>query len=125
MAHEFGHAIDHFANYFSNNLTPDEIAELRLVYGTLRTSLQDLPLLRQPESFRYKPHQVNGELVAEGLRAYMANPNYFKTVAPKSAAKIRAVVNNDPRLKQVIQFNSLLAAGLVGAGVPEQEKNDE
>lgn len=124
MAHEFGHAIDHFAKYFSDNLTPEEIGELRLVYGTLRTSPKYLPLLRQPESFRYQPDKVNRELVAEGLRAYMANPNYFKTMAPKAAAKIRAVVNSNDRLKRVIQFNSLLAAGLIGAGARNQDKDD-
>jgi hypothetical protein len=123
MGHEFGHAIDHFAGMFSKNLTPDEINELRSVYGTLRTSSAET-FFRDPESFRYKPHQVNGELLAEGLRAYMANPNYFKMMAPKSAAKIREAVNKNPHLKRVIQFNSLLAAGLIGAGARNQDEDD-
>jgi hypothetical protein len=31
--------------------------------------------------------------MAEAIRAYMADPNYLKTVAPKTAAAIRAAVN--------------------------------
>ena len=68
---------------------------------------------------------MNEELLAEGLRAYMTNPNYFKTVAPKTAAKIRAAVNDNPRLKRIIQFNSLGAAGLIGTGVRDQDEDDQ
>jgi hypothetical protein len=65
------------------------------------------------------------ELVAEGLRAYMSNPNYFKTVAPKAAAKFRAAVNKNRLLKKVIQLNSLGAVGLIGAGVRSQDRDDQ
>jgi len=124
-AHEFSHAIDHFAKTLSNDLAPAEIAELRNVYVTLRSDPKDASFPRQPETFRYLPHQVNRELLAEGIRAYMANPNYFKTVAPKSAARIRAAVNNNQYLKKVIQFNSLLAAGLIGAGTANQDSDNQ
>jgi hypothetical protein len=40
----------------------------------------------------------------------MADPNYLKTVAPKTAAAIRAAVNAHPTLSKIIQFNSI--AGL-------------
>jgi hypothetical protein len=63
------------------------------------------------------------ELIAEGLRAYMTNPNYFKSVAPNAAAKIRAAVNANPHLKKVIQFNSLAAAGLAGTAARNQNKD--
>jgi len=124
-AHEFGHAIDHLAGNLAKNLTQTEIGELRYVYGTSRSGSENHPFRRQPESFRYRPYQVNGELLAEGLRAYMANPNYFKTVAPKTAARIRAAVNDNPRLKKIIQFNSLGAAGLIGTGVRNQDESDQ
>ncbi|HWN51362.1 MAG TPA: hypothetical protein VNO18_16355 [Xanthobacteraceae bacterium] len=124
-AHEFGHAIDHLAGNLAKNLTRTEIGELRYVYSTSRSGSENHPFRRQPESFRYRSSQVNGELLAEGLRAYMANPNYFKTVAPKTAARIRAAVNDNPRLKKIIQFNSLGAAGLIGTGVRNQDEGDQ
>ncbi len=119
-AHEFGHAIDHFAGMISDVLTPAEMHELRRVYGTLRSGSEGTSFRRQPENFGYPRFEVGKELVAEGIRAYMANPNYFKTVAPRAAAKFRAAINDSPLLKTVIQFNSLGAAGLIGAGVGSQ-----
>ena len=50
--------------------------------------------------------------MVEAVRAYMADPNYLKTVAPKTAAAIRAAVNTHPQLSKIIQFNSL--AGVLG-----------
>jgi hypothetical protein len=116
IAHEFGHAIDHYANYFSDRLTDAEIGELRKVYPITRAGPRRTPV-PQPEDFGYEPHKINGELAAEGFRAYLMNPNWFKAVAPRSAAKFRAAVNNNRWLKHVIQFNSLGAAGLAGAGL--------
>jgi hypothetical protein len=124
MAHEFGHAIDHYARYFSDHLTADEIAELRKVYATLRGGKRKTPVL-QPESFGYPADQINGELVAEGFRAYLTDPNWFKVAAPKSAAKFRAAVNKNRWLKNVIQFNSLDAAGLLSAGLGTGDQNDQ
>ena len=125
LAHEFGHAIDHLAGMLSATLTPEEIGELRTVYATLRyRTSKDGPKL-QPEHFGYRGDDVNPELVAEGLRAYMTNPNYFKTVAPTAAAKIRKAVNENPYLKDAIQFNSLGAIGLIGTGVRGQDRDDQ
>ena len=125
-SHEFGHAIDHFAGDLSATLTPDEIAELRDVYSDLRGGAKKGAPRRQPEYFSYSGDDVvNLELVAEGLRAYMTDPNYFKTVAPKTAVKIRKAVNESPLLKKVIQFNSLGAFGLIGAGVRSQDRDDQ
>jgi len=123
-AHEFSHAIDDFLGKLSNTLTPDEISELRFVYGTLRSGSEEFTFFHQPEK-DYLPHQVNSELLAEGIRAYMADPNYFKTVAPRTATRIRAAVNENLILRRVIQFNSLLAAGLIGAGVRNRTAKDE
>jgi hypothetical protein len=65
LAHEFGHVIDHYTKWFSDNLTPAEIAELRKVYTTLRAGPRKT-LVRQPEDFGYRPEHINGELAAEG-----------------------------------------------------------
>jgi hypothetical protein len=51
--------------------------------------------------------RVEEEYYAEALRAYMADPNFVKSVAPNFAAAVRAAVNSHPRLRRVIQFNSL------------------
>ncbi len=120
IAHELGHAIDHFSGKLTATLTPEEITELRAVYSDLRRGPE-----RQPEDLGYRPKHVNEELVVEGLRSYMGNPNYFKTAAPKAAAKFRAAVNESPLLKKVIQLNSLGAIGLVGAGVRSQDRDDQ
>ncbi|HLK80241.1 MAG TPA: hypothetical protein VKT99_01925 [Xanthobacteraceae bacterium] len=125
IAHEFGHAIDQLSGNISETLTPEEIAELRSVYGNLRYRPKKEGPSPQPEHFGYPPELVNSELVAEGLRAYLTNPNYFKTMAPKAAAKIRAAVNENPWLQHAIQFNSLLAAGLIGAGARGQDRDDQ
>ncbi len=123
-AHEFGHVIDHFTGILSKKLTDQEIAELRKVYTTLRAGPRKT-LYPQPEDFGYPENQVNRELVAEGVRAYLTNPNYFKMVAPRTAAKIREAASRKRSLKRVIQFNSLGAAGLVGAGADDQDRNDQ
>jgi hypothetical protein len=124
-AHELAHAIDDFAGNLSATLTPDEIFELRDVYSDLRGGSKKGAPRAQPEDFGYGVDRVNMELVAEGLRAYMSNPNYFKTVAPEAAAKFRAAVNESPLLKKVIQLNSLGAIGLIGAGIRGQDRDDQ
>lgn len=124
IAHEFAHAIDHFTGMLlSSSLTPEEISELRAVYGAVKSQPRNGPKA-QPEHFGYGGKDINRELAAEGLRAYMADPNYFKTVAPKTAAKIRDLVNENPYLKDALQFNSLGAIGLIGAGVAGQDRDD-
>ena len=62
------------------------------------------------------------------MRAYMTDPNYMKTVAPKTAARIREFVNPNPRLNKTIQFNSLLApalgSGLLAYGAAMHDRDD-
>jgi hypothetical protein len=125
-AHEFGHAIDDIAGRID---TAGIREELRYIYNDLNNP--DLEMVRRfkpdvdlneserlrgfgPEDHGYRKRDVDGELVAEAIRAYMADPNYMKTVAPKTAAAIRAAVNPNPQLSKIIQFNALPAAGLVG-----------
>ncbi|HZN27897.1 MAG TPA: hypothetical protein VFB88_00930 [Xanthobacteraceae bacterium] len=45
--------------------------------------------------------------MVEAIRAYMADPNYLKTIAPKTAAAIREAVNSHPALGKIIQFNAM------------------
>jgi hypothetical protein len=125
LAHEFGHAIDYYAGLFSDTLKPAEFDELRMVYPMLQgRSRRGRPIL-QPEDFGYPPRDVNAELVAEGLRAYLMNPNWFKAAAPRSAARFRADVNRNKYLKHVIQFNSLGAAGLLSAAAGSKDQDDQ
>jgi hypothetical protein len=97
----------------------------RRTSAPLRSSAIKDGHLLQPENFGYHGKAINWELVAEGLRAYMTDPNYFKTAAPKTAAKFRKVVNDNPYLKHAIQLNSLGAIGIVGAGVRSQDSDDQ
>jgi hypothetical protein len=98
------------------------MAELRRVYNTLnnperatvpgtgrygpRTGEAAKGRFYTPEDMGYSGKDVPREYIAEALRAYMADPNYLKTVAPKTAATIRQFVNDNPRLNKIIQFNS-------------------
>ena len=53
--------------------------------------------------------------MAEAIRAYLADPNYLKTVAPKTAAAIREAVNSHPILSKIIQFNTMVGpAAMIG-----------
>jgi len=87
--------------------------ELRSIYNTLNTGQERTRHMTGPQHVGYRGASVDRELMAEAVRAYMANPNYLKTVAPKTAARIRAFVNSNPRLKNIIQFNSLIGAALI------------
>jgi hypothetical protein len=124
LGHEFGHAIDYYAGILSDHLTPAEISELRKAYPILQGDRRKKPLI-QPETYGYPRDHVKPELVAEGFRAYLMNPNWFKAVAPRAAARFRAEVNKNKHLKRVIQFNSLGAAGLLSAAGLAGQKRDE
>ncbi len=120
LAHEIGHGID----YFAGGVPQDEIVgQLRAIYNDLnnptlaqrRATGQNAdprsnPTLRNfgPERHGYGPAKVPGELMAEAIRAYLTDPNYIKTMAPDVAKAIRAAVNANPRLSNIIQFNALL-----------------
>ncbi|MFO1057891.1 MAG: hypothetical protein U1E53_13095 [Dongiaceae bacterium] len=73
-----------------------------------------------PEQQGYLPHEVPAELDAEAIRAYLTDPNYLKTVAPKVAAALRKTLNTDPVVSRIIQLNSLgwlpFAAGTAASG---------
>lgn len=72
--------------------------------------LLDDPYIGNPNFQR----QGRRELMAEAIHAYRTNPNYIKTVAPKTAAAIRDASRGVPNLNKVIQFNSVGSAGIAG-----------
>lgn len=112
--HEIGHGIDDLAGTIP---TTGLNTELRQVYNTLNNANRSTDGLEaaswggpaNPQGFGYSGTAIAREQMAEAIRAYMANPNYIKTVAPKTAARIREYVNANPHLMRSIQFNSLLA----------------
>jgi hypothetical protein len=121
--HEIGHVIDQVAGEIP---TKGLAEELQGVYNSLNNGKRNIantdahasakPFL--PQHNGYKSDDIPRELMAEAIRAYMADPNYLKTVAPQAAAAIRKAVNGNEKLRGVIQFNSLglLASGGLGLG---------
>jgi hypothetical protein len=115
-AHELGHVIAELAGGIP---TASLNTELRQVYNTLNTGMERTRHLTGPQHLGYKAEDVPKELMAEALRAYLADPNYLKTVAPKTAAAIRAAVNSHPTLRKIIQFNAIASPVAMGAIDPE------
>ncbi|CCQ72307.1 hypothetical protein [Magnetospira sp. QH-2] len=122
-AHEVGHVIDQAAGEIPVKGLEDELGDL---YHTLIAPERagEFPAPGQPR-FTPERHGYDGddpprELMAEAIRAYMVDPSYLKTVAPKTAKAIRAAVNGNPALRKIIQFNS--AAGLAALGADDDEE---
>ena len=125
-AHEVGHLVDDLGGA---TIGYDEFGplraigqqglgdELRNVYHTLKTGKEAKSPFFGPEQRGYEGADVASELMAEAIRAYLTNPNYLKTVAPKTAAAIRMHVNVNPTLARTLQFNTLAGAGLTGAAL--------
>lgn len=115
LGHEVGHVIDDLAGQINTN---GLMAELRGLYNTLNNRWRAPggqyadPRARRstPITEGYTPDDAPREYMAEAIRAYLFNPNYIKSVAPRVAAAIRAYVNSHPELSQIIQFNA--AGGL-------------
>ncbi len=106
-AHELGHVIDEIAGQIP---IAGLSTELRQVYNTLLTGRERTRNLTAPQHVGYKTEDVPREYMAEAIRAYMADPNYLKTVAPKTAAAIREAVNPNTHINKIVQFNTI--AGL-------------
>lgn len=129
--HENGHIL--VEEMLQNGFRTDGLmTELKSVYNELnnwnasryREAHPEGPLPKSPkmmrgvtpETFRYKPGQETLlELLTEAVRAYKTNPNWFKTVAPKTAAEIRRTWNPTSTARRTIQFNAAPAT-TVGAG---------
>jgi hypothetical protein len=111
-AHENAHVIDQLAGVIP---TKGLSLELKDVYNTLNNpnraegGAEAASWGRRftPEALGFKGDEISREYMAEAIRAYMTDPNYLKTVAPKSAAAIREAVNAHPTLSKIIQFNTV------------------
>lgn len=117
-SHELGHVLR-----FLTQLPMNDAArrELRTVFNTMNNPKRTPDgsnaapgSVVTPETFGYQNRSrlegldpVEEEYFAEAFRAYIADPNFLKSVAPNLAAAIRGAVNSHPRLRRVIQFNSL------------------
>ncbi len=114
LAHETGHLIDDLT--FGRAIPLNGVKrEADQVFSDLNSTMY-VPkgkIGARPQDFGYTGADVPAELNAEGLRAYMQNPNYFKTVAPNMAARYRDFVNNNPNINKVLQLNSAGAIGLL------------
>jgi hypothetical protein len=96
VAHELGHAIDELAGQIN---TKGLTQELEQVYSDLYGGPAYQGKTRhksRPQDLGYRTSEVPRELIAEAIRAYMTDPNYLKTVAPKTAEAFRRSVNENP-----------------------------
>jgi hypothetical protein len=130
-AHEVGHLIDQIAGEIPTAGLSDEV---RGVYNSLNNGHRNAagtdaranakPFL--PQHNGYRGDDIPREYMVEAIRSYMADPNYIKTVAPKTAARIREYVNTNPKLNQTIQFNSIAApaVGIAAGGTVLAGSND-
>lgn len=130
--HELGHGIDDLVFGVlgpggSRIPTKGLSKELARVYEDLNTAGWFKPGRGMtPKGQGYAANQIDAELMAEAVRAYMRDPNYLKTVAPNTAKRIREYANANPNLNKTIQFNSLApaaGAGLLGAGLFADDTN--
>ncbi|WP_454916546.1 hypothetical protein [Xanthobacter sediminis] len=110
LAHEVGHVIDQTAGEIPTIGLSRELAPL---YDTLNTGRERTSKFMGPQHLGYSAEEVPREHMAEAIRAYIADPNYIKTVAPKVAARIREYVNSNDKLKKIIQFNAMAGGGVL------------
>jgi hypothetical protein len=123
LAHEVGHVLDEVAGQIPIKGLSKELKALYHygIEGKHRSTKQTLPT-----HLGYRGEDVNREYMAEALRQYMAAPDTFKDIAPETAKRIRAAINDNPNLRDMIQFNTGAAplsapvAGLPGFGREHQ-----
>jgi hypothetical protein len=119
--HEIGHVVDQLAGEISDTGLK---TELKALYNTLNnanrgrygTGAASWGKPATPQGAGYKGGDISREFLAEAIRAYLADPNYIKTIAPKTAAAIRKAVNSNPAVNRMLKFNNIpWAAALPGA----------
>lgn len=102
LAHEDAHVIDDLVGKISH---AGLSKELHRVYNDLNNPSRGGGKPFTPQALGYKGEKAQRELMAEAVRAYMADPNYIKSVAPETAKAIRKAVNDNPKINREIQFN--------------------
>lgn len=138
LGHEFGHGLNHAIGPYEGrnqprNMPParNSATELKTVYNDLNNPKLNAARQQNPNvapenvywgtgvtpqsHFGYSDKEAPGEYMAEAFRAYLTDPNYLKTVAPRTAQQIRKSWNSHPTLSKILQFNSLAAMGGAGA----------
>lgn len=123
ISHESAHAIDETAGQID---TRGLSQELKQVFHDLATGVQGRQKFRtEPQHLGYSSEEVPRELMAEAIRGYLTDPNYLKSVAPKTAQRIRDFVNTNPRLSKIIQFNTLAGTAAVNQMSPDDQSFTE
>lgn len=130
--HEVGHGLNDKVGVFDPRranmipIKPGMLSELKTIYNDLNNSQLAAARAKNPnvdpadvhwgtgvtpQSRGYSEAHAPAELMAEAVRAYLTNPNYIKTVAPKTAAALREAINTNPRLNKFIHLNSIAGVG--------------
>jgi len=119
LRHELGHTINDYSGtelYYKKSNRGRDIPFKDIpssgVDDELQAVYRDQNAGKSPKDFNYPESEHRSEYWAEAIRAYKTDPNYFKTVAPNAAARIREYVNSNPRLNKIIQFNAMGGATL-------------
>ena len=115
LPHEVAHVVDQLAGEIP---TEGLSRELGHIYNTGFTGTERPNKWTLPNHVGYSAKQAPRELMAEALRAYMSSPAWLKQTAPKTAKRIREFVNDNPGLRNLIQFNAV--SGLMGASAISQ-----
>jgi len=114
-SHEVGHAVD-VATGRQPIDTPEMQADLERIYSDLATGIDGGEPLTLPSSRGYSGTRTRDELMGEGFRAAIANPNYFKSVAPKTYDILADRISKS-KIAHLLQLNSLAAAAAAGVGL--------
>jgi hypothetical protein len=124
VAHEGGHMAEDLAVGPNGMSIQGLKPQLEFVYSALNSGKERRQPLLLPKDKDYSESDAPFELVAEAIRAYLTNPNYFKTFAPDAAAAIRAMVNSHPQLAKWIQFNGLGGLAALRGGIGGTSNDD-
>lgn len=132
LGHEVGHAIHDRMPYSQSNDWEPYSAEFRRSFRdtTIPFTSRNIDAKIEPKHLGYKkPDDINNEFWAQAIWSYMTDPNYMKSANPKLAKQIRGLVNENPYLKDFIQFNSAAPAavglGLLGPSLVDGAYSEE
>jgi hypothetical protein len=132
VAHGTARAIDLYLeqpgslkNYNSGKygLRPEDIDEELL--NVYRDQNNPGSASHTPINDGYNAQEAPHELLTEGIRAYLTNPNYIKTIAPNLAGALRYLITNHDFLRKLVRFNSLVPFGwLATSGASDSERDE-
>lgn len=117
LGHETGHLLHIMAQTPSQGLEH----ELGPLYNSVIKYKKPTGELTRPQDLGYSDEQAPLEYMAEAFNIYQANPNTMKTMAPETAARIRSSVNENPYLRDIIQFNGKMLPYAAPVGMAYQQ----